>query len=106
MQDDVFNVRTLTIASTGLLIFLFGLGLYIFRDLVAKNVRFFLPIPPIGVAAYIFVFSTYTYYGGQLTGNMRPVIRELFAGTGMAAAAFFLLSAGNLAVCFLLKRLL
>jgi hypothetical protein len=106
MQDETISVRLLTIAASGLLIFLIGLLLYLFRVPVGRNMRFFLPIPPIGVAAYIFVFSTYTYYGGRLLGNLGTISREIMLGSLVAGGTFLVLTIGNLLVSFLLRRMI
>jgi len=50
MQDEILKVNILSIIAAGFLMLLTGLLLYFFRDIVTKNVRFFLPIPPLGVA--------------------------------------------------------
>jgi hypothetical protein len=106
MQDEIIAVRLMTIASSGLLIFFIGLGLYLFREPVTENIRFFLPIPPIGVAAYIFVFSTFTYYDGRLIENLRDIALEMVLGAIVAGGTFFILALGNLIVSFVLRRII
>lgn len=69
MNDEMLKVNILSITSAGLLMLLTGLLLYIFRDVVSRNVRFFLPVPPLGVAAYVFVFNLFAFYDGNLPGN-------------------------------------
>ena len=46
MNPDVLKTNMLSIAVAGLLIMLTGIALYLFRDEVSDNVRFFMPIPP------------------------------------------------------------
>ena len=59
MEEDVMKLHVLTIAALGLLMLVTGLVLYFFRDAISSNMRFFLPIPPIGVASYIFVINLF-----------------------------------------------
>ena len=88
MNQEVLKVNMLAIAIAGLLILLTGVILYIFRDQVYDNVRFFMPLPPIGVAAYIFVFNMYGHYNGTLSGGAWGAAKEIIYGTAIAAAAF------------------
>lgn len=106
MEDDLLKVRMLTIASSGLLMFLTGVGLYAFRGTVSANVRFFLPLPPIGVAAYIFVFSMFSFYDGRLPGTVRETGRELLYSTLIVTTVFFVYAGGNLLITYLLKKIL
>ena len=70
MEEDFLKLNMLTIAASGFLILLTGVLLYVFRDPVSRNLSFFLPIPPIGVAAYIFVFNMFRYYEGATRERM------------------------------------
>ena len=88
MNQDVLKINMLSIAVAGLLIMLTGIVLYIFREQVADNVRFFMPLPPIGVAAYIFVFNMYRHYDGTLSGGVWGAAKEILYSTAIAAAAF------------------
>ena len=75
MNDEMLKVNILSITSAGLLMLLTGLLLYVFRDVVSRNVRFFLPVPPLGVAAYVFVFNLFAFYNGNLPGNFWDTVR-------------------------------
>jgi hypothetical protein len=88
MNEDVLKVNMLSIAVAGFLILLTGVILYIFRDQVYDNVRYFMPLPPIGVAAYIFVFNMYRHYDGTLSGGSWGAAKEILISTAIAAAAF------------------
>lgn len=88
MNEDVLKVNMLAIAVAGFLILLTGVVLYFFRDQVYENVRFFMPLPPIGVAAYIFVFNMYRHYDGTLPGGALNGAKEVLISTAVAAAAF------------------
>ena len=50
--------------------------------------RFLLPIPPLGVAAYVFVFNLFGHYGGQMPEKKWDLVREIVYGTGIAALVF------------------
>jgi hypothetical protein len=82
-----------------------GLLLYIFRDIVSRNVRFFLPVPPLGVAAYVFVFSMLAYYNGNLPGNFSDTLRELVTSAAISGVVFCAFIVANLALAYWLKQL-
>jgi Na+-translocating ferredoxin:NAD+ oxidoreductase RnfE subunit len=88
MNPEVLKTNTLSIAIAGLLILLTGLGLYLFRNQMAGNIRFFMPIPPLGVAAYIFVFNMYSHYEGQLPEGNWVAAKELLYSTAIASISF------------------
>ncbi|UCG25593.1 MAG: hypothetical protein JSW55_06285 [Chloroflexota bacterium] len=88
MNPEVLKTNMLSIAVAGLLILLTGTALYIFRDQVSDNVRFFMPIPPLAVAAYIFVFNMYNHYGGYLPEGTWAAAKEILYSTAIAAISF------------------
>lgn len=90
MDQDVLKTNMLAIAVAGLLILLTGVFLYLFRNQISSNVRYFIPIPPIGVAAYIFVFNMYAYYDGELPASAWGVVKEILYSTAISAGAFII----------------
>lgn len=88
MKMDSILTNILSIAGAGLLILLTGLSFLLFRDFVTRNIRFFLPIPPIGVAAYIFVFNMFQYYEGDITSDIPATIKEIILSMGVIAVTF------------------
>ncbi|MFN2189515.1 MAG: hypothetical protein ACK2T3_12190 [Candidatus Promineifilaceae bacterium] len=88
MNQDLLRVNILSIVVAGLLILLTGVILYIFRDQVVDKVRYFLPLPPLGVASYIFVFNMFRHYDGKLPEGSWIALKEVVVGTAVAAAAF------------------
>ena len=68
-----------------------GLGFFVFfvKESVAPNVRYFLPIPPVGVVAYIFVFNMFRKYNGQFPTSLVKIVSEISIAT-IVSAAFFL----------------
>ena len=88
MNPEVLKTNMLSIAVAGLLIMITGITLYFFRDEISDNVRFFMPIPPLAVAAYIFVFNMYSHYDGSLPGGTWATVRELLISTAIASVSF------------------
>ena len=87
MKNDSFITNILTLSAAGFLILLTGVGLYFFRDTFTRYVRFFLPIPPLAVAAYIYVFNMYEVFNGDLSGNKREVLQDVL--TSIVSAGLF-----------------
>jgi hypothetical protein len=88
MDQNVLKINILAIVGFGLLVTLIGVGLYLFRESISENIRFLLPIPPLGVAAYVFVFNVFRYYGDQMPVEVGVLTREILLGTGAAALVF------------------
>jgi hypothetical protein len=105
MEDDLLKLNMLTIAASGLMMLLSGLLLYLFRDTVSNNLRFFLPIPPIGVAAYIFVFNMFRHYDGHLPENITGTVREVITSSLFALAVFAVFVVLNISITYLLKKI-
>ena len=95
MDEDILKLHMLTIAGLGLLMLVAGLILYLFRDALSANLRFLLPIPPIGVASYIFVFNMYRTYGGALPKGTMATLREAAIATLILGVVFFLFAVLN-----------
>ena len=77
MEQEVLKTNLLSIAVAGLLMALTGILLYLFRNELSGNVRYLMPIPPLGVASYIFVFNMYRYYSGNLPGSLLATVKEI-----------------------------
>ena len=105
MNDEMLKVNILSITSAGLLMLLTGLLLYVFRDVVTRNVRFFLPVPPLGVAAYVFVFNLFAFYNGNLPGNFGDTVRELVTSAAISGVVFCVFIVANLVLTYWLKQL-
>jgi hypothetical protein len=104
MNPDVLKTNMLSIAVAGFLIMLTGITLYLFRDEISDNVRFFMPIPPLGVAAYIFVFNMYNHYEGNLPGGSWATAKELFISTAIASVSFGVFALLILVIISFIKR--
>ena len=68
--------------------FLTGGGLYLFKGFISNHIRYFLPIPPLAVAAYVFVFNMFKYYEGDLPAKKWDVFWELCFSTLAASIVF------------------
>lgn len=88
MNQTLLKINLFAIIGFGLLVFFFGLGLFFFRNQIAPNLRYFLPLPPLGVAAYVFVFNLYGYFEGQMPANKMDLLKELLMGTGVMTLIF------------------
>jgi hypothetical protein len=88
MEDEILKTNILSITVSGLLILITGALFLIFRSVLSKNLRFFLPIPPLGVAAYIFVFNMYVYYGGDLPDNRWETVKEILSSIAVSSIIF------------------
>jgi hypothetical protein len=88
MEDETLKTNLLAIAGSGLLILLTGIFFLVFKNVVSKNLRFLLPIPPLGVAAYIFVFNMYVHYGGSLPKNTWGTVKEIILSIAISSTIF------------------
>lgn len=88
MQENSVLTNILAIAGAGLLIFLTGIGFLVFRDFITRNLRYFLPLPPIGVAAYIYVYNLYQHYNGNITSDLSGTIKEVLLSVGVVSGSF------------------
>ena len=104
MNPEVLKTNMLSIAVAGLLILLTGIILYLFRDQISDNVRFFMPVPPLGVAAYIFIFNMYNYYDGRLPEGNWVAAKEILYSTAIAAISFGVFAFLILAIINFIKR--
>jgi hypothetical protein len=88
MEEEIIKTNILSITLSGLLIMVTGALFLLFRSVLSDNLRFFLPIPPLGVAAYIFVFNLYNYYGGNLPDNRWITVREILSSIAVSSIIF------------------
>ena len=103
MESELVRVNILAIALSGLVLLVAGLILYLLRDNLARYLRFFLPIPPIAVAAYVYVFNMFRFYNAGLPAGPWATLRELFYGTLVATLFFGFFAAAMVLIIYLLK---
>lgn len=104
MNPELLKANILSIAVAGLLILLTGIVLYQFREQIADNVRFFMPIPPLAVAAYIFVFNMYNHYDGRVPDGEWVAAKEILYSTAIAALSFGVFAILILGIILISKR--
>jgi hypothetical protein len=104
MEEDILRTNLLSLAVAGLLMFVTGLVLYVFREQIGGNSRFVMTVPPIGVAAYVFVFNMYRHYGGNLPTYSWHTVREIVYSTAVAALIFGLFTTLLLIIVDAIKR--
>ena len=81
MQVEATRTNLVIIASMGLAMFLIGLFLYVNASRVAPYMRYLLPIPPIAVAAYIYVLNVVGIQSGQTLDISKDLLIETAIGT-------------------------
>ncbi len=90
MPIETVRNNLIIIASMGFAMFVVGLILYTNATRVAPYMRYLLPLPPIAVAAYIYVLNIVGYQGDRTLNIGQDLLLETVIGT----------------VCFLLITLL
>lgn len=88
MEYDVLKTYILSITAAGFLIMVAGAIFYFFRNEISGNARYLLPIPPLGVAAYIFVFNMFDHYGGNLPQGTWNTAKEILYSVAFSAIVF------------------
>jgi hypothetical protein len=92
MNQALLKINLFAIIGFGLLVCMFGLALFFLRAQIAPYLRYFLPLPPLGVAAYVFVFNLYGYFGGEMPANKLILLKELLIGTSVMTLIFGLIT--------------
>lgn len=59
MENEILKINILSIAICGVVMANSGIALLYFKDSLAPYMRYVMPIPPISVAAYVYVFNMY-----------------------------------------------
>lgn len=90
MENEILKINILSIAISGFLMMIAGIALYYCKEnLTGGVIRFFLPIPPIGVAAYIFVFNMFKHYQCA-TPAKSIMVSEVLMATLVSGGFFFI----------------
>jgi hypothetical protein len=82
----------LSIIFMGVVILLAGVILLFCKQQVAPYMRYLLPIPPIGVASYVFVYNMFAKYEGHLPGTALDTFIEITWASGISFVLFFVFS--------------
>jgi hypothetical protein len=88
MDPVLLKTNILSITVSGLVMMLMGILVYVFREAAAPHMRFLLPIPPLGVAAYEYVFNMYRHFDGQTLPSGKLLLDLTVAA--MSVALIFL----------------
>ena len=81
MEIQVVRNNLIVIASMGFAMFIVGLILYTNTSRVAPYMRYLLPLPPISVAAYIYVLNIVGAREGSTLNIGKDLLMETFIGT-------------------------
>ena len=81
MEIQVVRNNLIVIASMGFAMFIVGLILYTNTSRVAPSMRYLLPLPPISVAAYIYVLNIVGAREGSTLNIGKDLLMETFIGT-------------------------
>jgi hypothetical protein len=72
----------------GVVILLSGISLLFYKHRIASYMRYLLPIPPIGVASYVFVYNMFATYNGQRPGTVLDTLIEIGIASGVSFIFF------------------
>ena len=96
MEIQVVRNNLIVIASMGFAMFIVGLILYTNASRVAPYMRYLLPLPPIAVAAYIYVLNVVGAQGDLLAAALRSrtlnIGQDLFMETAIGTISFVLIT--------------
>ncbi|MDJ0718892.1 MAG: hypothetical protein QNJ54_32470 [Prochloraceae cyanobacterium] len=81
MQVEAARTNLIIITSMGLAMFLLGLFLYFNASRIAPYMRYLLPLPPISVAAYIYVLNVVGAKGDRALNISKDLLVETVIGT-------------------------
>ena len=77
MHFATLKTTILSIIFMGVVILLAGIALLCWKNQVAPHMWYLLPIPPIGVASYVFVYNMFSKYGGTPPGPFADIVKEI-----------------------------
>jgi hypothetical protein len=102
-KNQMLKINMLSISLVGTFIGIGGIALYLTRSIISSRVRYFLPIPPIGVAAYVFVFNMFRFYNATLPSFSTVVIEMLLSKLAAASIFFFLVVSMTVSIWLVLS---
>ena len=91
-------------ACSGIAIAILGFLIYFFRKSADGYLAFILAVPPIGVAAYVFVFNLFGKSSEKTTEIINLPMKEILSGSAFAGFVFFIFSLGLFISVSLLKK--
>lgn len=103
MKDEILLLNILAILFSGLSLVAAAVGMLLFKDVIRPYFRYLLPIPPISVAVYVFVFNLFKDGGGRGELPLSQILLEVGKATLMASLSFFWIA---LSMAFVIKILM
>lgn len=85
------SVSILCVILSSLFMSLLGVVLFVFQGQILVPLRYFLPIPPIAVSSYVFIFNMIKNYGG-LPQSVTLLVIELCKSTLAAGTIYGLIT--------------
>lgn len=89
MNLALLKTTIFSIIFMGAVILLAGVALLFYKQHIAPYMRYLLPIPPIGVASYVFVCNMFSKYDGRTPGTAWETLVEIFLASGISFVFFF-----------------
>ena len=89
MNLAILKTTILSIIFMGAVILVAGIILLIYKQQIAPYMRYLLPIPPIGVASYVFVYNMFAKYDGHRSGSVLDTLVEICWASGISFVFFF-----------------
>ena len=105
-MDSSLKTNILAMTCSGLAIALAGLLIYFFRKSAGGYLPFILALPPIGVAAYVFVYNLMSRSSLESTIAPHLPVKDILIGSGFTAIVFFVFSIAIFFAVNFLKRYL
>jgi hypothetical protein len=96
MDRETLKINLLSIAGSGVTMLLSSIVIVLLYkmtsdDFIRKNIiRYFLPMPPIGVAAYIIVFNMLRQYHESPPITKHAIFHDIVINTVVSSIALFL----------------
>jgi hypothetical protein len=105
-MEDSLKLNIITMASSGLAIAFAGCLVYFFRKSLVAYMPFILALPPIGVAAYVFIYRLLSQK--QLVDNHSYSVSytDILLGGFFTSAVFIFFSFFILIAVYVFKRFL
>ena len=104
MEIQVVRNNLIIIASMGFAMFIVGLILYTNASRIAPYMRYLLPLPPISVAAYIYVLNVVGFKGDPAFNIGKDLLLETVIGTLSFVLITLLLLGQYYVIAMLLKK--
>jgi cytochrome b subunit of formate dehydrogenase len=87
MNLAILKTMILSMIFMGVVILLAGVFLLFYKQQFAPYMRYLLPIPPIGVASYVFVYNMFAKYEGRRPGSALVTLIEVTWASGISLPA-------------------